>query len=166
MNKMIGPMGEAGHGAPLLAPCGFRAATFGDLNPIVDIENSSFPAPWPRLVFIGEICGRNWSRVTVAEVEGCVVGYMIYWTVITEVHLLNLAVAPAWRQKGVGRSLMDHLIEESGRENIKEILLEVRVSNQTARRMYEHFHFKEVAVQPGYYSDNGEDALVMSLLLR
>jgi len=130
------------------------------------IERCSFPEPWPRSVFVGEICGRSWSQVIVAIREGALVGYMVYWTVISEVHLLNLAVAPDWRRRGVGRELMRHLIDTGREEEVAEIVLEVRQSNRIAQQLYHSFHFEEIAVRPRYYSDNGEDALVMLLTLR
>jgi ribosomal-protein-alanine N-acetyltransferase len=143
----------------------FRPANLSDLDAMLEIEQSSFPAPWPRSVIAGEIDGRSWSRVTIASHEDALVGYMVYWIVTTEVHLLNLAVDPTWRRKGVAKKLMTYLIETSHSDNLTEILLEVRVSNTAAKNLYRQLRFKEIAIRPNYYSDNHEDALVMSLQL-
>jgi ribosomal-protein-alanine N-acetyltransferase len=76
-----------------------------------------------------------------------------------------LAIDPEWRRKGVARNLMTHLIETCASDNLTEILLEVRVSNTVANNLYRKLGFKEIAITPNYYSDNREDALVMSLQL-
>jgi ribosomal-protein-alanine N-acetyltransferase len=144
---------------------GFRPATLSDLDAMLKIEQSSFPAPWPRAVIAGEIDGRSWSRVTLASRGDTLVGYMVYWIVTTEVHLLNLAIDPRWRRKGVARAMMIHLIETCQSNNLAEILLEVRLSNDAAKNLYRQLQFKEIAISPKYYSDNEEDALVMSLQL-
>ena len=75
----------------------FRPATLDDVDAIFEIEQHSFPNPWPRSVLAAEISKRNWSRVVIATRGGELVGYLVYWVILTEVHLLNLAVAPAWR---------------------------------------------------------------------
>ena len=90
---------------------------------------------------------------------------MVYWVVTTEAHLLNLAVDPVWRRHGVAKNLMTHLISTCRADNLTEILLEGRVSNTAAKHLYRQLHFEEIAIRPRYYSDNQEDALVMSLLL-
>ena len=144
---------------------GLRPATLSDLDAMVKIEQSSFPAPWPRSVIAGEIDGRSWSRVTVVTCDNSLVGYMVYWIVTTEVHLLNLAVDPGWRRSGVANQLLSHLIETSRNQKLEEILLEVRVSNDAARNLYRQFHFEELGTRPNYYSDNHEDAIVMALQL-
>ena len=144
---------------------GFRPAALEDMEDILRIEQASFPSPWPRSVIAGEIDGRSWSRVTVATCENSLVGYMVYWIVTTEVHLLNLAVDPSWRRSGIAAWLLSHLIETSRGQNLEEILLEVRVSNEAARNLYRRFHFEELGTRPNYYSDNHEDAIVMSLQL-
>ena len=142
-------------------PYQMRRATLDDLDDILAIERRCFRSPCPKSVFVGEISGRSWSRVVVAERDQVVVGYMVYWIVTTEIHLLNLAVHPDWRRQAVARTLLSELIATSRRDNREEILLEVRASNQAAQRLYHQLSFVEIAIRPGYYSDNGEDAIVM-----
>jgi ribosomal-protein-alanine N-acetyltransferase len=90
---------------------------------------------------------------------------MVYWIVTTEVHLLNLAVDPGQRRNGIAKKLMIYLIETSRSANLKEILLEVRLSNLSGKNLYRQLGFEEIAIRPKYYSDNQEDALVMLLQL-
>ena len=143
----------------------FGHANLSDLDAIFKIEQLSFPTPWPRSVIAGEIDGRSWSRVTVATHGDTLLGYMVYWIVTTEVHLLNLAVDPGQRRNGIAKKLMIYLIETSRSANLKEILLEVRLSNLSGKNLYRQLGFEEIAIRPKYYSDNQEDALVMLLQL-
>ncbi len=148
-----------------LASCTIRPAELADLDGILTIEEQSFSSPWPRSAFVGEIVGRSWSRVLVATQGDHIIGFMVYWVITSEVHLLNMAVHPTWRRHGVGRLLLDQLIATAKAEGRGEILLEVRVTNWAAQNLYHCYAFNEIAIRKGYYSDNGEDALVMLLKL-
>ncbi|MDJ0762155.1 MAG: ribosomal protein S18-alanine N-acetyltransferase [Myxococcota bacterium] len=142
-----------------------RTATPADIDAIVAVERSAFASPWPRSAFVSEIDGHRWSHVAVAEEGRTLVGFTVYWSVASELHLLNLAVDRAHRRRGIGRDLVAHLIAFGRNTRHTEVLLEVRVSNLTAITLYRHFGFEDLAIRPGYYADNGEDALVMSLVL-
>ncbi len=142
-----------------------RPATLEDLNAILGIEQRSFSSPWPEFVLAEEIAKRSWSRVRAACTDETVVGFMVYWTVVSELHLLNLAVHPRWRRSGIGTLLMTDLVETAQRESFEEIILEVRASNEHARALYHRFGFKALDVRRGYYTDTGEDAVVMALEL-
>jgi [ribosomal protein S18]-alanine N-acetyltransferase len=144
----------------------FRDATLCDLDSIYTIEEASFSSPWSRAALAAEITERSWSRFIVATLHGQLVGYMIYWVVASEIHLLNLAVDPMWRRCGIGTALLSHLIDQAKEKKQTEIFLEVRVSNHSARRLYRRFDFEPLSVRRGYYADTGEDALVMSLIMR
>ena len=147
-------------------PCGVRAAERADIDRIMEIEIASFAAPWPREAFAAEMSARARSRVRVAVEGGEVLGFMVYWIVEDEVHLLNFAVEPSSRRRGVGRAMMEHLLEDASRRGTRCAYLEVRESNGAARRLYEAFGFELEGVRRGYYSDNGEDALVMAREIR
>jgi len=142
-----------------------RPATLVDVDAILAIERASFTEPWPRSAFVSEIEGRQWSRVPLLFHQGVLVGFMVHWIVTTELHLLNLAVASTWRRRGVAHRLVEHLITTAKRDKCTAIHLEVRISNEVARRLYRGFGFESVGIRPGYYPDNGEDALLMSLQL-
>jgi ribosomal-protein-alanine N-acetyltransferase len=138
-----------------------RAATLADLDRIMVIERASFAAPWPEVALVEEIEGRSWSRVIVAEADGAIIGFMVYWVIDLELHLLNLATLPAWRRRGIARALVARLIADAERGGRDEILLEVRRSNRAARRLYRSLGFTDFDVRRRYYRDNNEDAVVM-----
>ena len=140
-----------------------RQADPADLDDIFAIERSSFRSPWPKSALGDEIEKRSWSRVVAACSAHRLVGFMVYWTVIDELHLLNLAVDPRWRRRGVGAALLEHLVEMGLEEHRAAVLLEVRASNHAAIQLYQRYGFTAMGVRRGYYSDSGEDALVMSL---
>ncbi len=142
-----------------------RPATLVDVDAILAIERASFAEPWPRSAFLSEIDSRQWSRVPLLYHKDVLVGFMVHWIVATELHLLNLAVESTWRRRGVAHRLVEHLVATARQDECTEILLEVRVSNEGARRLYCGFGFESVGIRPGYYPDNGEDALLMSLQL-
>ncbi len=143
-----------------------RPATLADIDGIYAIETSSFRSPWARSAFPSEVEGRSWSRVVVAECEGEVVGFMIYWIILEEIHLLNLAVHPKWRGRGIGRCIVNHLLDMAALEGQETVLLEVRRSNHKAQNLYYSLGFEQLGLRRNYYSDNGEDALVMRLNLK
>jgi ribosomal-protein-alanine N-acetyltransferase len=104
---------------------------------------------------------RPWARLRVARGDGgVVVGYLLFWHVADEAHLLNVAVAPAMRRRGIGRALVEHLLAYARGNAVAKILLEVRASNRAAIALYEELGFAEINVRKGYYAD-GEDAVEM-----
>lgn len=135
----------------------------GDVDGVLSIETVSFPSPWSRALFEEEI-GRTYSDalVVVGEPGGDVAGYAICWTVGEESHLLNIAVRPDVRGRGVGRSLLRECIRRSALSGGRRIHLEVRPTNQVAIRMYEQEDFRLVGIRKGYYTDTKEDALVFA----
>lgn len=136
--------------------------TPADLDGIVAIENLSFPSPWPRRIFEREIrSSKSYNRVI--RISGIVVGYIVTWTIYDEVHILNVAVHPEFRQSGLGEKLMTDCIEESSEKGLKYAILEVRITNTGAQKLYEKLGFKTIQVRRKYYSDTGEDAYVMML---
>ena len=138
----------------------FREATIEDLESIVAIEQVSFTNPWNYGSLASEILDHPWSRCVVTTVENDVAGYIIYWRLKGERHLLKMAVKPHLRRRGLGRQLID-LIVEDAQSSKTMIILEVRVSNRDAQRLYERAGFAETGIRKNYYHDNGEDALVM-----
>lgn len=110
-----------------------------------------------------EELGRAWAHLRVArDEEGQVVGYLLYWHVVDELHLLNVAVAARARRRGVGRELVRALIAYGSAHGATRVLLEVRASNAPAIALYEAFGFERFHLRRGYYAD-GEDAIEMSL---
>jgi ribosomal-protein-alanine N-acetyltransferase len=140
-----------------------------DLEAVLEIEQHSYPAPWPRQIFVEEL-GREWAHLRVLrerQPDGSerVVGFCNYWLVRDEVHLLNLAVHPAARRKGHGRLLLRELLAFAAHHQCRYVTLEVRRSNLGAIHLYRAHGFEPVGVRQNYYVENREDAIVMLLTL-
>jgi ribosomal-protein-alanine N-acetyltransferase len=136
------------------------AATAADLDAIDEIERLSFPAPWPKETFAGELT-REWARIDVGRVDGQIVAFNNYWIVTTELHVLAIATHPDVRGRGYGAQLLDYAIRQAVATGCSLATLEVRRSNVAAIALYERAGFKTVHVRARYYQDDGEDALVM-----
>jgi len=138
-----------------------------DLDGVMASEKVSFPTPWPRKLFEEEI-GRDFSDALVAVPRhgGIVLGYAVCWTVADESHLLNIAVHPEAREMGIGSALLHECMRRGARAGAGRISLEVRAGNRPAHRMYEKEGFVYQGVRRGYYTDTGEDAIVLSRELR
>ncbi len=137
-----------------------------DLDTVMAIEEQSFPTPWTRAMFDSEIHNPN-SHVLVSkertENEYRIKGYICFWHVYDEVHILNLAVHPACRRQGVATELLSFAFDYSMQRRMTKVFLEVRIRNQPAHRLYQKIGFHLVGRRPGYYQDTGEDALVLEL---
>jgi len=136
------------------------AATDADLDAIDEIERLSFPAPWPRATFEGEL-QREWARIDVGREGGKIVAFNNYWIVTTELHILAIATHPELRGRGYGAQLLDFAIRQAVATGCSLATLEVRRSNVAAIALYERAGFKTVHVRARYYQDDNEDALVM-----
>jgi len=138
-----------------------RRLTYADLPQVVAIERRAFPAPWSLAMFVLELSKP--SGVCLAAVrDGAVVGHLICSRYDTVWHLMNIAVDPGRRRKGVATALLTALLEriEDGSGDA-QLTLEVRPTNAGAIALYERFGFRSVGTRPRYYQDNGEDALIM-----
>jgi len=131
-----------------------------DLDRVVEIEKASMPSPWSKELFDEEL-KRAAAHYFVMEEEGKVAGYMGYWEAPEEAHIINLAIAPEFRNKGFGKQMMDHCLGYAFKRGARLATLEVRQSNEAAQRLYEKCNFRVVAIRKKYYSDNQEDAIVM-----
>lgn len=132
-----------------------------DLDSVMEIEQASFPAPWSRNAFLSEIYENRRACYLVARENGRVAGYVGIWIILDEGHVTNLAVHPDFRRRGIGEKLMRAIISYAKSRGAKRITLEVRVSNLVAQKLYEKLGFVSVGIRPGYYHDNGEDAVIM-----
>jgi ribosomal-protein-alanine N-acetyltransferase len=140
----------------------FRPAGPADMERIVEIEREGFLHPWSRDLLEREL-SHTWSRLLLAEEgpSGPVLGYIVYWLVHDEVHVLNVATAVAARRRGVGRALMEAAEEEGRRRGARLSTLEVRRSNAPAIALYRTMGYRQVGVRPNYYAEEREDAIVM-----
>ena len=138
----------------------FRPMKIGDTARIAELEKICFAVPWSELSFREEI-KNPCAYYTVAEDSGKVVGYGGIWNVFDESYITNIAVDPKYRQTGVGRAVLNKLLQEAKRKGAQLVTLEVRPSNVPAMSLYESEGFVQLGLRKAYYPDNGEDALVM-----
>ncbi len=132
-----------------------------DLDEVLEIERASFSMPWSRGAFLYEMQQNRVARCWVMREPGRVVGYLCLWEVADEFHITNIAVHPSFRRQGIGRALLQGVLEDARQRKLRLVVLEVRPSNTEARTLYETFGFRVIGRRRGYYYDTGEDALVM-----
>jgi ribosomal-protein-alanine N-acetyltransferase len=133
-----------------------------DIPDVHDIERASFPVPWPPYAFRQELETNRLARYLVVRVDDETVAYAGIWLMVDEAHITTFAVMPGWRRQGIGGRLMVAVMQLAEEAGARVATLEVRLSNVAARRLYQRFGFRPVGVRPRYYSDNGEDALIMT----
>jgi ribosomal-protein-alanine N-acetyltransferase len=137
-----------------------------DLGRVMDINQECFQHPWSADLMEREL-SHPWSTVLLAEAGhgGPALGFVVFWTVHDEVHVLNLAVGAAHRRQGVARALMDEAARRGREKGARLVTLEVRKGNEAAQALYRQLGYREVGFRPGYYAEEGEDAVVMELLM-
>lgn len=135
-----------------------------DIPDVVKIERLSFTTPWSETSFQSEIYSR-YSITRIAELNGIIVGYICVRHIADECHLLDLAVHPDYRRRGIAAMLLDNAIQELRLDGCRFFYLEVRASNYAARKLYEKFGFNLVRTRKGYYVNPTEDAVIMMLEL-
>jgi len=133
-----------------------------DVPAVHEIEQLSFRTPWPTHAFEQELRGNRLARYVVARAGDIVVGFAGVWLMVDDAHVTTFGVHPDWRRQGIGRHLLLNLYELSVALGARQMTLEVRVSNGPAQALYRSFGFEFVGRRPHYYTDDGEDALVMT----
>jgi [ribosomal protein S18]-alanine N-acetyltransferase len=137
-------------------------SSLNDLDAVLEIETESFTSPWTREMYLAELQNVGVSFCYLARDEqGIVVGFCSFWRVVDELHINNLAVLPAYRHRGIGTSLLVSVLKEGARLGAHRATLEVRRSNDVARRLYEQLGFSTAGVRRAYYTNPVEDALVL-----
>lgn len=133
-----------------------------DLEQIYQVECSCFSRPWSKTSLWGDLISPQ-TLCFAAKEEETVIGFCFLSVVADEGTILQLAVLPEFRRKGTGRALVLHALSQARALRVSYVILEVRVTNAAARRLYESLGFEEVGVRKEYYQDNKEDALMMIL---
>ncbi|MBW2029435.1 MAG: ribosomal protein S18-alanine N-acetyltransferase [Deltaproteobacteria bacterium] len=131
---------------------------------ILEIENLSFPTPWSYESFLEEIRNPVSHLWGIMEDES-LSGYACFWIFHSEIQIINIAVHPSKRNRGLAQFLVDNIVKTATFNGIGALWLEVRESNHIAKRIYEKFGFREIHRRRHYYRDTREDAIVMSLML-
>lgn len=169
-------------------PYRVQAMAVEDVPTVYDIERRVFSMPWAASTFSYELRNNPSSEYLVlrhtpvataqdnpglirravhrllrpSEIDPSLLGYGGFWMMVEEAHICTLAVRPEWRGRGLGELLLLSLIEHAYTRNAQVLTLEVRVSNTVAQRLYAKFGFHQVGRRKAYYSDNREDAYIMT----
>jgi ribosomal-protein-alanine N-acetyltransferase len=139
----------------------------GDIDQVLSIEQASFSMPWTKNLFLSEFRSPGVSTLLVSLSNDTplrmVTGYIVYWLVEDEMHLLNLAVAPLCRRRGIARQLVLNAIKRAYAKGARRAFLEVRASNTAAQKLYSNLGFTGSFVRKDYYDLPTEDAVIMTL---
>ncbi len=139
-----------------------RPMRVADVGTVQLIERASFSTPWPAQAYRQEIETNRLAQYLVALLGGRIVAYGGIWLMVDEAHVTTFAVDPRFRRRRIGEALLLALLDLAVERRAREATLEVRLSNLPARRLYEKYGFRPVGIRPRYYSDNNEDALIMT----
>jgi ribosomal-protein-alanine N-acetyltransferase len=145
----------------------FERGTSQDLDRIMSIEHDSFSAPWTRKMFEVELDSNPFGHLVTVQRrrpdgrQSEIMGYICFWVVFDELRLMTLAVDRAIRRQGVATALVHQAMAQGGSLGAVRAVLEVRASNEVARRLYERMGFRQVAVRARYYANPTEDAVLM-----
>lgn len=134
--------------------------TKADLGQIERLEQQCFRTPWSRAAFASELRNKV-ARYTVIECDDDIIGYGGMWVFLGEAHVTNIGIAPQYRRQGWGRRLLQHMMQQARELGAVKMTLEVRRSNAAAQQLYFSCGFTSAGVRKGYYSDTGEDALIL-----
>jgi ribosomal-protein-alanine N-acetyltransferase len=138
-----------------------RRLDAGDLDTVEAIERASYPTPWSRSMFAAELRKPGSIAIGAYAEEDELVGYAFVSRYVDAWHVMNVAVAPDYRRRGIATTLLERLFEVTEADPRRGYTLEVRVSNADAIRLYERLGFEARGIRRGYYTDNREDALIM-----
>ncbi len=138
-----------------------RQMTTQDVEAVHRIEVAAFPTPWTLDSFYYEINENQFAHYLVYEDHTGIIGFCGIWLVIDAAQITNVAVLEQARGLGIGEALMREAMRVAREANMDTMSLEVRVTNTVAQNLYRKLGFKNGGIRKGYYTDNGEDALVM-----
>lgn len=136
--------------------------TVDDLDAVHEIEREAFSTPWPSHAYRQELETNRLAHYVVARRGSEIVGFAGMWLLVDEAHVTTFATRRTWRRQGIGERLLLALLDLARARGAREATLEVRPSNTAARRLYEKYGFRNAGVRPRYYTDNHEDALIMT----
>lgn len=140
-----------------------RKMTAEDVPVVAQLDRMSFSLPWPEPSFQYEVTENRVARCFVAEAEQRIVGMIVSWLIVDEMHIATIAVHPDFRRRGIGARILTEALQDARAAGARRAFLEVRAGNEAAQAMYRNFGFAVMGRRLRYYKDNGEDAIVMSL---
>ena len=144
------------------APVVIEPMRLADVAAVHEIERLSFATPWPSYAFEQELTANRLARYVVARAGSRVVGFAGLWLMVDEAHITTFGVHPDWRRQGIGRRMLVALFDLAWELRAARMTLEVRASNLGAQGLYAELGFEVTGRRVAYYSDDGEDALVMT----
>ena len=148
------------HSSPLL----IEPMTLQEVEQVLEIEKQCFTQPYSRQILEDELA-LDVSHLRVLKLGKRIIGFLDYWLVNDEIHLINIAILPEFQRRNYATLLMKYLLEVGREKFCKKIFLDVRQSNEGAIALYQKFGFIEVGNRKRYYSDNSETAIVMEKIL-
>jgi [ribosomal protein S18]-alanine N-acetyltransferase len=131
-----------------------------DVPRVMEIERLCFTTPWHESAYITELGNRS-AHYIVGRIGDNIVGYSGMWIIIDEAHITTIGVDPEFRGRKIGEQVLIAMLEEAQQRGAKRATLEVRESNDVAQNLYRKYGFVAAAIRRGYYSDNGENAVIM-----
>lgn len=140
-----------------------RYMTLEDVDAVHALELKCFTTPWSKDSFIQELTSNKLARYMVLLVDDEIVSYGGFWIIVDEAHITNIAVDPDRRRLGLGKKLVQGMIDEIQKMGLENVTLEVRDSNVAARNLYAGFGFADAGRRPSYYQEPKEDAIIMWL---
>jgi len=146
--------------AILVDPVSIEPMRRADLDAVLRIDRRCYPMPWLSGAYLTELSNRS-ACYLVARLGMEVVGYGGQWVIMDEAHITTLAVEPSQQRRKIGERLLLALMEEAILQGASHTTLEVREGNRIAQSLYRKYGFREAAIRKNYYTDNGENAIVM-----
>ena len=139
-----------------------------DIPQVQEIDEASFPTPWPKNSFLFELMDNQASLSWVAEIEEgenqkTICGMLVLWLILDEAHIGTIATHPQYRRKGIGMQLLMKALKECKGKGANVVFLEVREFNYAAQNLYKQLGFEQTGLRKKYYADTGEDAFLMTL---
>ncbi len=143
------------------SPPALRALRSTDIDAVLAIERACYPTPWTAAHFRHEIESHPFASCWAAERDGKLVAYACTWIVDGALHINNIATDPAWRRRGYAARLLRAVLADAAARGCDRATLEVRPSNEPAKKLYERLGFRREGMRRGYYVDTAEDALLL-----
>lgn len=138
-----------------------RRMRLEDIEHVSRLERRCYSLPWSSSAYVTEVGNPSAYYIVATHTDNTVIGYAGMWVVMDELHITTIAVDPSQRGRRIGERLLLDLTEEGIERGASRATLEVRERNTVARRLYEKYGFEDVAIRKNYYSDNGENAIIM-----
>ena len=138
-----------------------READISDIDRFLEIEKASFKDPWSREMFLSDLFDRDRRIYLKAVIGDELAGFIGLWFIVDECHIVNIAVRPDFRNRGIAKSLVKRAVMEGEKRNIRNFTLEVRAGNCEAVKLYEDLGFKQAGLRKNYYEKEQEDGIIM-----